>query len=127
KELERKNKLAKLKDLPKPLAIEKYAVTRSEDQYGRKFAKLLLRVKNKGNKRVTAYKLTIEVKTKLGSNYGTLQLTSESSSIEPLEFSLDEYSFEDNQFIQGEIYDKLAATSTENLVLKLVDQIVVKD
>lgn len=115
------------KDLKNPLSILGHKVERTQGKYGRNFVGLKLDIKNNGSRRVTAYKISVSLQTKLGTKIGVFQLTSESSSIEPGDVSTDTYNWEDNQFIKDEMYDKLAGVSSENLIVKILAQKVVKD
>jgi len=125
-DLAKQRAIASLKDLAKPLVIASHDVNVGAGEYSQKIVNLTLTIKNNGIKRVAAYKVVLDVSTKLGSKIGTLTLRSEDSSIGPLETTSDTFSWEDNPFIRDEIFDRLAGISNENLIVKLLDQTVVK-
>ncbi|MEZ4744290.1 MAG: hypothetical protein R3B45_17880 [Bdellovibrionota bacterium] len=117
----------KAEDLKNPLRLIGSEIKKVPGKYGRNFVSLVLTLKNEGSRRITAYKIKVLVTTKLGTKVGTFDLTSESSSIDSLSDSSEAYSWEDNQFIANETYDKLASISSENLVVRLLSQKVVKE
>lgn len=123
------NKIPETKNLPDmraPLELVGYSTEVTTNEYDQHFVHLNLELKNNGRKRVSAYKIEIDATTKLGNHIGRLTLTSESSSISPLETAKDTFVWKDNQFRDGETYDKLSAVSRENLIIKMVNQTVVK-
>lgn len=116
----------KLKDLKNPLKLVASIVETTSDKYDRESVHLKMHLQNQGASRVSAYKITVKVSTKLGTKIGQFELTSESSSIDPMQVTTDTYSWENNQFIGDEVYDRLSSVSSENLVVTLLSQTVIK-
>ena len=114
-------------DLESPLSIEHYSVQPESGNYGQNYVQLILKLKNNGNRRITAYDLQVELKTKLGTKLGRISLSSNSSSILPLRTDKSVYSWKDNPFIDGEFYDQLINVTSENLIVTIINQTVVKD
>jgi hypothetical protein len=124
--VERSEMIKNLKDLTTPLSILGHELYLREDQFGRRFVGLKLELKNNGNKRIIAYKVSVKLSTKLGNDLGTFELSDESSSLGPLEATSGSFEWKDNQFREGDIFDKLSRISTENLQVQLLKQNVVK-
>lgn len=91
-------------------------------------ALLVLTIKNETDKIIKAYRLTIEVRNAFGDVMHTIKLTSGDSMIYPQETEDASFKFDDNQFIDDEVYDSLTAYSIDNLSLTIIDaQAVYKD
>lgn len=121
-----KNEKPSVPELVKPLSLVGFDLGLRSDKYSRNFAELTLKVKNNGRSTVTAFEIVVTISSKLGRKIGRFTLTNESVSIESLETAEVTYSWKDNPFIAGEVYDSLSAVSTENLIVKLESQRVVK-
>ncbi|MFA5138345.1 MAG: hypothetical protein WC728_03850 [Elusimicrobiota bacterium] len=86
---------------------------------------LTLKVENKGQKRITAWKALLVAKNAFGEELLEVQLSSNVSDIAPGAVEDAPFVWEDNQFSEGEPYDKLMSVSDENLKLELFNEQVV--
>jgi hypothetical protein len=81
--------------------------------------KLTLHVKNKSDKRITAYKGVIVIHDSFGEKLATMNVKDSNCSINPGEIGFSDFGTEDNMFFDEEIYDKLAPVSRENMSIEL--------
>jgi hypothetical protein len=86
---------------------------------------LLLSVRNDSGKKITGYRLFITVANAFGDHLRNLQLTCGDSVLEPGAEDFPEFLWEDNQFIDDEVFDDLVSFSKTNLRLTLTDVVVV--
>ena len=84
-------------------------------------AVLTLMVKNNTSQRIKAWKGLLIVKNAFGDVLFRVRLTDGTANIAPGQIAEASYSWEDNQFIDDEVYDKLVAYSKENLRLDLTE------
>jgi uncharacterized protein YgiM (DUF1202 family) len=84
-------------------------------------AVLTLKVKNNTQTRIKAWKAVVIVKNAFGDVLLRARLTDGTADIAAGATEEASFSWEDNQFIDDEPYDKLAAYSKENLRLELTE------
>jgi len=84
-------------------------------------AMLTLMVKNNTSKRIKAWKGLLIVKNAFGDILFRTRLTDGTANIHPGQIAKASYSWEDNQFVDDEPYDKLVVYSKENLRLELTE------
>ena len=80
---------------------------------------LTLYLKNNTSKRIKAWKALIIVKNAFGDVLFRARLTDGSANIPPGGTEKASFSWEDNQFIDDEPYDKLVAYSKENIKIEI--------
>lgn len=112
-----------------PLSLAKFDVVKRDKDYdaGRynEDALLVLTIQNDSDQIVKAYKLTVEVHNAFGDVMHTLHLTSGDSMINPHETEDATYKFDDNPFIDDEVYDSLTSYSVDNLSIVITEAKVV--
>jgi hypothetical protein len=84
-------------------------------------AVLELSVRNNTSQRIKAWKALLTVKNAFGDVLFRVRLTDGTANIESGQSKKASFGWEDNQFIDGEPYDKLVAYSKENLRLELTE------
>lgn len=84
-------------------------------------AVLTLKVRNNTQKRIKAWKAVVIIKNAFGDVLFRARLTDGTANIGPGETEQASFSWEDNQFIEDEPYDKLVAYSEENLRVELTE------
>ncbi len=82
-------------------------------------AVLTLYVKNNTSKRIKAWKALVVIKNGFGDILFRTRLTDGTANIAPGATEKASFSWEDNQFISDEPYDKIMAYSKENLKIEL--------
>ena len=82
---------------------------------------LTLKVRNNTQERIKAWKAVIIIKNAFGDLLFRVQLTDGTANIAPGQTRGASFSWEDNQFIDGEPYDKLVAYSKENMRVQLTE------
>ena len=86
---------------------------------------LSLYVKNNSGKKITGYRLFVRLRNAFGDHLSNLTLTVGDSILEPGEEDFPQFLWEDNQFIEEEVYDYLVTYSASNLKLTLTDAVVI--
>ena len=81
--------------------------------------KLTLFVMNDSSATIRGWRGTLDVSDPFGDPLVSVQLTAGDSPIRPGDFRNVDFEWEDNQFIDDEVYDKLAQYPTANLTLTL--------
>lgn len=76
-------------------------------------------LKNETDKIIKGYKILIEVKNSFGDLLNILEMISGDSILNVNESKADCFLFEDNQFIDDEVYDNFTVYNKENLILTL--------
>jgi len=84
-------------------------------------AVLTLHVKNNTSNKIKAWQAVLIIKNPFGDTLLRVRLTDGSANIMPGRTAKASFSWEDNQFIDDEPYDKLVAYSKENMQLELTD------
>lgn len=112
---------------PKPAAVLKLLGFKKERKKAgfTETMTLTLTVKNMGETRIKAWKARMLAKNSFGEVLFQANLSSDSSSIPPAEVEDAPFQWENNPFMENEIFDKLAATSDENLSIELSDEKIV--
>jgi hypothetical protein len=87
---------------------------------------LNLKVKNTSGFKISGYRINIQIENGFGDLLHTLQLTSGNSVLDIDEVDDANFVFEDNQFIDDEVYDNLSAYSKNNLMITIIDSKVLK-
>lgn len=82
-----------------------------------KAARLTLNVRNNTDQRVKGWRAWVRFTDPFGDELFDIQLTSGTADIAPGETGEARFEFEDNQFLDGEPYDKLVAYSAENITI----------
>jgi len=96
-----------------------------ESRYN-KDAVLILKVKNTSGQKISGYRINIQIQNGFGDILHTLQLTSGNSNLDNDEIEDANFVFEDNQFIDSEVYDSLSAYSKKNLKIIILNSKVLQ-
>lgn len=96
-----------------------------ESRYN-KDAVLILKVKNTSGQKISGYRINIQIQNGFGDILHTLQLTSGNSNLDNDEIEDANFVFEDNQFIDSEVYDSLSAYSKKNLKIIILNSKVIQ-
>lgn len=112
-----------------PLSLESFYVEgRDVDTNASRYSKdavLTLVVKNETEKTIIAYRILIEIRNSFGEIMNKIRLTSGDSNIEPAENETAKFIFDDNQFIDNEVYDNLVAYNIKNLKIIIIEAIAI--
>lgn len=122
------NNLEKIKKLSKVISgknlelvdfdIKGLPINTSVSRYSAE-AVLTLYVKNNTSRKIKGWKILIGIKNSFGDTLFHTRLTNGMSNIDPGETEKASFSWEDNQFIADEPYDKILAYSKENLKIEM--------
>jgi hypothetical protein len=112
-----------------PIEIVNFNVINRDVDYNQnRYSKdvlLELIIKNVSGRKIRGYKIIVEVQNAFGDRMNTLSLTSGNSVIENDQTENAMFRFEDNQFIQDEVYDNLISYSKDNLLIMLKEAKVI--
>ena len=87
---------------------------------------LNLIVRNISGVKIKGYRIKLQIANGFGDILHILQLTSGNSTLENNESEDAGFVFEDNQFIDDEVYDSLVAYSKDNLIFVILEATVLK-
>ena len=109
-----------------PLELLDFDVTaRPKDILNSRFSDtvvLTLHIKNNTSQRIKAWRLNLRVTNSFGDELvPSIQLTSGSANLKPGKIQKANFSWEDNEFLGDEVYDKLSGYSKETLQLHFLD------
>lgn len=111
----------KAADTPVVLAGHRVELVAENARAGRYHdsARLTLTLRNDGEQTVSAWRAIMVVQDPFGDELFRIQLTDGRADIAPGGTSDATFGFDDNPFIDGEPYDKLAGYNADNLSIRL--------
>lgn len=97
------------------LTIESFDTQTRKGEYGEEFVQLLLKVKNGSDRRINAWRLTIDIADVFGEQLSTIKVTEGSTGLARGGVGVSTFEAKNNPFIDDEPYDRLIPYKAENL------------
>lgn len=101
------------------VGIAAFELRRTKNDVGRDVVALLLSIDNRTDDRVTAWRMELVIKDVFGEELVTTKATDGSANILPGAKKTSIFSWDDNPYVEGEAYDRLATYNAENVRIEI--------
>lgn len=112
----------------KTLKFLSYTTEEVAGEYSRNYLNFTIEVKNTTDRHITGWRIWLDVQNKFGDMVSSMTLTNGNASLGPGETETATFTWEDNEFMDDDVYSKLTGYSKENLIVKHVkDQVIFRE